>query len=42
VEIRPLSQVFLGTSSSFRVEEIRTCVDGVTCQTTIYNTGDKC
>jgi hypothetical protein len=42
VEIRPLSQVFLGTASSFRVEEIRTCVDGVSCQTTIYNTGDKC
>jgi hypothetical protein len=36
VEIRPES------GASFHVSEIRTCIAGVTCQTTLYPTGDQC
>jgi len=42
VEIRPWPQAFSGFSSTFRVEEVRACASGVTCRTTIYNSGDQC
>jgi hypothetical protein len=42
VEIRPLPRTVLNDPSSFRVEEVRTCIAGVPCQTTLYGSGDKC
>ncbi len=42
VEIRPIAHLFSGFASSFRVEEIRTCIVGVPCRTTLYPFGDQC
>jgi hypothetical protein len=42
VEIRPWTRTILNDASSFRVEEVRTCIAGVPCQTTLYSSGDEC
>jgi len=40
-EIRPIPN-FFGSASAFRVEEVRTCIAGVTCQTNLFSSGAQC
>jgi len=40
-EIRPMPN-FFGSASAFRVEEVRTCIAGVACQTNLFGSGPVC